>query len=197
MFSLLNIHSIEINFTTGLFWASFKYRWQYRTTLYTQKLFHSQAFRLGVDHPSLVSGADGEPPLPQTPWVFLDNAAILYINRSLSWPIARVPTTYSDQSGNYPRTPETSPTRMNLSSSSHRQTDTAIHILHEKFVLNVEVDAMHDILDGLARCDITFGLDYFIYNQKYFTIEDLTVRMRRIDYGSDANIKLFKYINLT
>ena len=86
---------------------------------------------------------------------------------------------------------------MNLSSSSHRQTDTAIHILHEKFVLNVEVDAMHDILDGLARCDITFGLDYFIYNQKYFTIEDLTVRMRRIDYGSDANIKLFKYINLT
>lgn len=53
---------------------------------------------------------------------------------------------------------------------------------------NLGVDAMHDILEGVARYDVSLVLDYFINKQKYFTIEELNLRIRGFDYGPDASV---------
>lgn len=47
---------------------------------------------------------------------------------------------------------------------------------------NVCVDAMHDILEGLAPLEIKLMLQHFIYMEKLFTLEQLN-KFTSFDYG--------------
>ena len=48
---------------------------------------------------------------------------------------------------------------------------------------NIAVDAMHDILEGVARYDMARILYHLIYEKKMFSLDDLNFRLRAFDYG--------------
>lgn len=49
--------------------------------------------------------------------------------------------------------------------------------------VNQSVDIMHDILEGVAKYDMSRILDYFIYQRAYFSLETLILRVNDFDYG--------------
>ena len=53
---------------------------------------------------------------------------------------------------------------------------------------NVGVDAMHDILEGVARYDMALILNDLIYKKKYFNLEELNYRVHSFDYGPNKHI---------
>ncbi|XP_066585526.1 uncharacterized protein [Prorops nasuta] len=78
--------------------------------------------------------------------------------------------------------------QLNNSRESGIKQKSCFHQVHNFHVTrNVSVDAMHNILEGVARYDMGLVLNYFIYQQKFFTIEDLNIRIQGFDYGLDAN----------
>lgn len=48
--------------------------------------------------------------------------------------------------------------------------------------LNVAVDIMHDLFEGVVKNDLSVIILYFI-NKKYLTLEQLNVRKQLFDYG--------------
>jgi hypothetical protein len=48
---------------------------------------------------------------------------------------------------------------------------------------NVTVDVMHDLLEGVVPFELKLILSSFIYDKKYFTLEDLNARPASYDYG--------------
>ena len=44
-------------------------------------------------------------------------------------------------------------------------------------------DAMHNILEGVLQYECKEMLNVFIYEQKYFTLQQLNDRMKCFDYG--------------
>ena len=53
---------------------------------------------------------------------------------------------------------------------------------------NPAVDVMHDFLEGVCRYDVALLLHYFIYVRKYFTLDDLNVKLRAFYYGPNKSI---------
>lgn len=62
-------------------------------------------------------------------------------------------------------------------------------LLSFHIVINLMVDIMHDLLEGVCHYDLCAILNYLIFVHQYFTLETLNERVQNFNYGPDYGNK--------